>query len=160
LILSGDTLYGTTSSGGSGGRGTIFAINTNGAGFTTLYTFTATPPPYGTNSDGGSPEAGLVLSGDTLYGAATSGGRFGYGIVFSVSFPPRLTITPSGANVVCTWPTNFAGFDYTGYTLQSTTNLASPATWTTNLPPPVVLNGQNTVTNPISGTQQFYRLAQ
>jgi hypothetical protein len=34
-------------------------------------------------------------------------------------------------------------------TLQSTTNLA-----------PVVIAGQNTVTNPISGAQRFYRLKQ
>jgi hypothetical protein len=66
-----------------------------------------------------------------------------------------VTITPSGANVILTWPTNF-----TGFTLQSATNLASPAAWTTNSPTPVVVNGQNTVTNPISGTQQFFRLSQ
>ena len=39
-------------------------------------------------------------------------------------------------------------------------NLVSPALWTTVSPEPVVLNGQNTVTNPVSGTRQFYRLAQ
>jgi hypothetical protein len=50
--------------------------------------------------------------------------------------------------------------DYAGFTLQSTTNLAPPAVWSTNFPPPVVVNGQNTVTNPISAAQQFYRLAQ
>jgi hypothetical protein len=32
--------------------------------------------------------------------------------------------------------------------------------WTTNSPAPVVVNGQNTVTNPISGAQQFFRLSQ
>jgi len=56
------------------------------------------------------------------------------------------------------WPV--AGFDYTSYTLQSTTNLVSPAVWSTNSPAPVVINGQNTVSNPITGAQQFYRLAQ
>jgi hypothetical protein len=35
-----------------------------------------------------------------------------------------------------------------------------PPVWATISPPPVVLNGQNTVTNPISGTQQFFRLSQ
>jgi hypothetical protein len=43
--------------------------------------------------------------------------------------------------------------------LQSTTNVFSPV-WTTNLPAPVTVNGLNTVTNPISGTQQFFRLSQ
>jgi len=47
----------------------------------------------------------------------------------------------------------------TGLTLQSATNLGS-AVWTTNSPAPLVVNGQNTVTNPISGTQQFFRLSQ
>jgi hypothetical protein len=70
-----------------------------------------------------------------------------------------MTIIPSATNLILTWPTNYAGFDYTGYTLQSTTNLGSPV-WTTNSPTPVVVNGQNTVTNPISGTQEFYRLSQ
>jgi hypothetical protein len=68
--------------------------------------------------------------------------------------PPQLAIILSGTNVVLTW-TNTA----TGFTLQYTTNL-SPATWGTNLPTPVVVNGQNTVTNAISGTHRFYRLSE
>ena len=74
--------------------------------------------------------------------------------VGSVS-PPLLTIIHSGTNVILTWPTNVAGF-----TLQSATNLASPAVWTNVSPGPVVVNGRNAVTNPISGTQKFYRLRQ
>ena len=66
--------------------------------------------------------------------------------------PPALAIVLSGTNVVLTWPTNAIG------TLQFTTNLVSSAAWNTNLPPPVVVNGQNAVTNPISGSQQFFRL--
>ena len=120
--------------------------------FTTLHTFTAlSNGDYGTNSDGGLP-LGLFLSGNTLYGTA--------GVVFSLSFRPQLTITRSGAYVIFTWPTNVAGFDYTGYTLQSTTNLVSPAIWITNSPVPVVVDGKNTVTNSISGTNKFYRLIQ
>jgi len=48
----------------------------------------------------------------------------------------------------------------TGLSLQSTTNLVSPGAWTTVSPAPVIVNGQNTVTNPISGMRQFYRLSQ
>ena len=55
---------------------------------------------------------------------------------------------------------NYAGFDYTGFTLQSTTNLVSSAVWAAVSPGPVVIDGQNAVTNLISGTQQFYRLSQ
>ena len=157
LILSGNTLYGTAYGGGSSGYGTVFAVNTDGTGFTNLHTFMALNI---TNSGGAYPYGGLVVSGHALYGTAFRGGRSGAGTVFSLSFAPQLTITPSGANVIFTWPTNVARFAYTGLTLQSTTNLVSAAVWTTVSPGPFVIGGKNTVTNLISGTQQFYRLSQ
>ena len=159
LILSSNTLYGTTTYGGNG-NGTVFAVNTDGTGFTNLHRFTATVGSkggYGINSDGGYPVGGLILSNNTLYGTTHIGGTSGSGTIFSISLPasqPQLTILPSGPNVILTWPTNA-----TGYTLQSTPNLDSPV-WTTNSPPPVIVNAQNTVSNPISGTQQFFRLIQ
>jgi uncharacterized repeat protein (TIGR03803 family) len=158
LILSGNTLYGTAEVGGSGGWGTLFAINTDGAGFTNLHSFAPT-------DDGGAlPVAGLLLSGNTLYGTtkgggvvAPSSGGLRAGTVFSFSLAafssPQLTITPSAASVVLTWPTNA-----TGFALQSTTDLAPPILWNSNSPLPLVVNGQNTVTIPSSGIQQFYRL--
>jgi uncharacterized repeat protein (TIGR03803 family) len=154
LILLRDTLYGTAARGGSGGQGTVFAVNTDGKGFTTLHNFT--PLDEVTNSDGANPYAGLVLSGDTLYGTAVSGGTSGNGTVFAITLPgpPQLTILRFEPNIILTWPTN-----PTGYAVQSTTNLAAPI-WATNLPPPAIVNGQNTVTVPISGGQQFFRLSQ
>jgi hypothetical protein len=144
----------------------VFTVNTNGTGFKSLYAFKAAIlsyvsilGPIYTNSDGANPQVGLILSGDNLYGTTTIGGSLGTGTAFSLSLrsnsPPQLTLIPSGANTILTWPT-----DATGFTLQSTTNLGSSAVWTTNAPAPVVVNGQNTVTNPISGTQQFFRLSQ
>ena len=53
--------------------------------FTTLYSFTAYPSGYSTNSDGANPEAGLILSGNTLYGTAEGGGSSGNGTVFRVN---------------------------------------------------------------------------
>jgi uncharacterized repeat protein (TIGR03803 family) len=150
LILSGNTLYGAASAGGSSGKGTVFAVNTDGTGFTTLHSFTG-------GRDGATPYSGLVLSGNTLYGEAYYGGSYANGTVFSLSFTPQLSIIPSGPNLILSWPTNYAGFDYTGYILQSTTNLGPLAVWATNSAVPVVVNGQYAVTNPISGTQQFYR---
>jgi uncharacterized repeat protein (TIGR03803 family) len=153
LILSGNILYGAAAAGGSSGYGTVFAINTNGSNFMTLHSFIG--------SDGSVLEAGLILSGNILYGAAGFGGSANNGTIFSLSLPlPQLTITPSGTNVILTWPTNGPGIDYSGFTLQSTTNLVSPAGWSTVVPVQGVVNGLNTVTNPISGTQQFYRLIQ
>jgi hypothetical protein len=96
-----------------------------------------------------------------LYGTTPSGGPHASGTVFSITLPaPQLNITTSGTNIILTWPTNYAGFSDAGYTLLSTTNLASPAVWATNSPAPVVANGQFTVTNPITGTQQFFQLSQ
>ena len=60
--------------------------------------------------------------------------------------------------MVLTWPAADTGFTTTGYTLESTTNLISPVTWQTNSTAPIVIGGQNTVTNPISGSQMFFRL--
>jgi uncharacterized repeat protein (TIGR03803 family) len=156
LMLSGNTLYGTATDGGGSGSGTVFAVNTDGTGFTVLHSFTAVTSA-GANSDGGAPQAGLILSGNTLYGTAFEGGSSGYGTVFSLSLPsvnaPLVTIISSGENVILTWPPD------AGFTLQSTANLVPSAVWAAVSPGPVVVNGQNTVTNVISGTQMFYRLS-
>jgi uncharacterized repeat protein (TIGR03803 family) len=89
LILSGNTLYGTTRDGGSSGNGAVFAINTDGTDFTNLHSFTAANydgnTGSSTNSDGVSSTASLILSGNTLYGTASSGGNSGYGTVFAVN---------------------------------------------------------------------------
>lgn len=151
LILSGNTLYGTAYDGGIWGYGTVFAIITDGTGFTSLHSFTM-------GSDGGGPIGGLVLTNDTLYGTTELGGSSGKGTVFSISLPPpQLTITPSGADVVVTWPANV-----TGFYLQVTVNLGDAAGWAaTALPqPPTIVNGQYVVTIPdtIVG-QHFYRLS-
>jgi hypothetical protein len=71
-----------------------------------------------------------------------------------VASRPQLAIVRSGGNVILTWPTNSSGF-----VLQSNANL-STATWGTVLPVPLVVNGQNTVTNSISGARRSYRLVQ
>lgn len=84
LVLSGNTLYGTTSAGGAGGNGTVFCVNTNGNNFTTLYSFTAMDPVTGTNTDGAIPYGGLVLSNRTLYGTTMVGGFGGSGTLFSI----------------------------------------------------------------------------
>jgi uncharacterized repeat protein (TIGR03803 family) len=157
LVLSGNTLCGTANVGGSSGHGTVFKVNIDGTGFTTLHSFSAAPGQYLTNSDGAFPLGGLVLSGNTLYGTATQGGSADNGTVFSISLVPvsLLTIALSQTNVLLTWPTNATGFN-----LQSTTNLALPAAWTNVSAGPVVVNGMNMVTNPMSGQGQFYRLSQ
>jgi uncharacterized repeat protein (TIGR03803 family) len=153
LVRGSDgNFYGTTQSGGTnGGGGTIFKITAKGV-LTTLYSFTG-------GTDGSSPQAAMVQGNDgDFYGTTVNGGQSGAGTVFRLTVvlgPPQLTIVPSAANVTLKWPINPVGF-----ILQSTTNLASPVVWATNFAAPVVINGQNTVTNPISGSQMFFRLAQ
>jgi uncharacterized repeat protein (TIGR03803 family) len=85
LVLSNNTLYGTTFAGGQGGRGTIFSLQTDGLGFAVLHHFSATDPVTGTNTDGASPCAGLILSGTELLGTASSGGNGAAGTVFSLN---------------------------------------------------------------------------
>jgi hypothetical protein len=60
----------------------------------------------------------------------------------------------AASSLIIAWPTNSPAL-----TLQSTTNLIPPTLWATVSPAPVVVNGQYTVTNIISGAQQFFRLA-
>jgi len=79
LVLSGQTLYGITEDGGSGGGGTVFKINSDGSGFTTLHAFAGGP------QDGDYPVGGLVIQGEVLYGVTVSGGRYGLGTVFRLN---------------------------------------------------------------------------
>ena len=159
LVLVGNTLYGTTYAGGVSSNGTVFAIETDGTGFTNLYNFSgfSVTPPH-TNTDGAHPQAALLFSGNTLYGTTTFGGNASSGTIFSLSLgpaAPRLKVTSSDTNMILTWPTNASGF-----TLQSITNLDGSDSWLPVSPDPVVNNGQYTVTNAISGQQRFYRLKQ
>jgi uncharacterized repeat protein (TIGR03803 family) len=85
LVLFSNTLYGTTFAGGSGGRGTIFSIQTNGAAFTVLHHFSATDPVTATNIDGASPVAALILSSNAIYGTTSAGGAGAAGTVFSLN---------------------------------------------------------------------------
>jgi uncharacterized repeat protein (TIGR03803 family) len=163
LVLSGNTLYGAVAAGGAlGDSGTLFALDTKGNGFRTLVTFSpASSSPPQANREGANPFGLLALADNTLYGTALHGGSDGYGTVFKLSLPaPQLMLTLSATNVALSWSTQNAGFDYTGYKLESTTSLVPPVAWSTDSPAPVMLNGQNTVTNPLSSPQKFYRLSQ
>jgi len=152
LTLSSNTLYGTTELGGALGGGTVFALNTDGTGFTNVYSFAAAT----TNGSGSGPNS-LVLAGNTLYGTTVKGGTSGNGTVFSLALvsAPRLALSFSGANVILTWPTNA-----TGFVLEATTNLGAATVWSTNPASPSVVNGQNAVTNQVSLAQRFFRLSQ
>ena len=68
--------------------------------------------------------------------------------------PPLLNYTTDGANLILSWSTNL-----TGFTLRASPILSgSISSWTTVSWPVCVVNGQYTVTNPISSGSQFFRL--
>jgi len=126
LVLSGNTLYGTANEGGSTDNGTVFVVNTDGRLFTKLHSFTGLSGSYPyINNDGANPAAGLVLSGNTLYGTAQGGGSDGGGTVFSFfGLPVQFTANPAsglvpltvqftspsvdvGGNAITNWNWNF-----------------------------------------------------
>jgi len=148
LILSGNTLYGTANGGGSSGRGTVFAVKTDGTGFTNLHSFTTTSGFSSTNSDGAYPQAGLILSGNTLYGIARLGGSSGEGTIFSLSLPlpppPTLGFAQSGNEFILSWPTNAA------FSLQSAPFVTGAYT---NLP-----GATSPYTNSMTEPQRYFRL--
>jgi uncharacterized repeat protein (TIGR03803 family) len=90
-------LYGTTSSGGAFGGGTVYELSPSGSGWTqkTLHSFQRQP-------DGASPYAGLIFDqSGNLYGATQYGGSGGGGTAFE--------LTPSGGSWTYTVLYNFIG---------------------------------------------------
>ena len=77
LVLVDSTLYGTTTGGGIDDGGTIYKINLDNTGYTTLHNFTT--------SEGVCPIGGLTLIGSTLYGTTCSGGNDNNGTIFQCS---------------------------------------------------------------------------
>jgi uncharacterized repeat protein (TIGR03803 family) len=90
LVAGTDNVfYGTTSQGGTNGRGTVFRIAFDGTGFQVLYHFSATTADTTTgqleNADGATPLGGLVDGGDGFfYGATAQGGTDGNGVIFAI----------------------------------------------------------------------------
>ncbi|HZL12710.1 MAG TPA: hypothetical protein VFC85_01075 [Verrucomicrobiae bacterium] len=76
-------------------------------------------------------------------------------LAFSISLPPSLQAQMSSGNLMLQWPMSAQNFN-----LQTTTNLTDPNSWLTLTNVPAIVNLQNTITNPIVGSQGFYRLIQ
>jgi uncharacterized repeat protein (TIGR03803 family) len=120
LVLSGNMLYGTASEGGANGYGTLFALKTDGTGFTNLHNFS--PPPFNINADGFSPVAGLILSGTTLYGTAAGGGASGAGTVFKIKTDGTGFMTLHSFVAATDGVNPHAGLTLGGNTLYGTTS--------------------------------------
>ncbi len=79
LLDAKGRIYGTASTGGTNGSGTVFRISADHASFTVLHSF-------GGGTDGSAPAAGLVNDpAGALYGTTATGGAFGKGTVFLVT---------------------------------------------------------------------------
>jgi len=116
LFLSGNILYGTALYGGSGGWGTLYAINTDGSGFAARYHFTG-------GSDGANPSGGVIFSNNRLYGTASGGGIFGAGTVFAVnangtSFTNLHSFTQPANNSFGSFTNNDGAYPQTGLILS------------------------------------------
>ena len=136
LAMSGNTLYGTASTSGSGGQGTVWQLNTDGSGFKVLHSFKFT--------DGGNPE-NLVLNNGTLYGVTFWGFygiSVGVGGVFAITVQPTLNIAALPNRVVLTWNDPM-------FLLCTSTNISGTYTY--------IPLAHSPYTNTVSG-QRYFRL--
>jgi hypothetical protein len=153
---------------GSGDTITPLDVNATAAGMrldltllsTNTYSFTMTP--LGDSSlaytNSGTLTTNLPINwiNFRLYNTASSGMEDtanNYEVSsFTISGLP-LNIHQAGPNVILSWPGLF-----TNFALVSSTNLGANASWNPVQPDPVLVDGQNVVTNPIAGARTFYRL--
>ena len=147
LTLGNGTLYGMTSVGGAANHGVVFQMNTDGTGYTNLYSFAGYP------SDGASPYGSLTLSGSTLYGMTEYGGTNNDGAVFALSIiPPEppisLTIIYINNQAIVSWPSSVSG-----WTLQTNADLTK-----TNWGHYAGTIVNNTATNSPARGNLFFRL--
>ncbi len=92
LTLYKGILYGTTTLGGVGNLGTVFAITKTG-GYTLLYTF------KGGSTDGQGPNAGVAFDrSGNLFGTTYLGGLSNAGVVFEISAGVETAIHHFGRN--------------------------------------------------------------
>ncbi|MGA2247474.1 MAG: choice-of-anchor tandem repeat GloVer-containing protein [Verrucomicrobiota bacterium] len=158
LTIAGNTLYGTTSDGGTNGAGTLFSMAADGSGFTVLHTMARIKA--GIWADGEFPGR-LVEAGNVIYGTAFRGGPSqGNGTIFSLSLPavqapPFLVLAhlPGSATLTLFWP-NTA----TGFVLESNPNLDNPAGWQSFQGTIFDTNGQLAAQIEIAAGTSFFRL--
>jgi hypothetical protein len=132
-------------------------VNTDGTGFTNLHSFTGRfTGNQTTNSNAGyDVDAGLVLSGNVLFGTTQAAGGVYTGTVYALSLPivPALGASTVGNQIVFSWPTNAMG-----YALQSADSLTGG--WS-NVTSGTTIIGTNYVFTPaMNSSSAFFRLAQ
>ncbi len=157
LVLGGNTLYGTTFAGGDFNGGTVYAINTDGGGFTVLHAFN------GPAGEGKLPEAALILHGNTLYGT-TLGGTSGLtGTVFAIntdgsSFTPLYKFSPQNNSTNFDGSQPYSSVIMAGNVLYGTTMVGGLNDWGTIYSVAILpsisnvsVTGTNLVLNAVNG---------
>lgn len=105
-ILSGSTLYGTamyggTPTNGSGGKGVLYSINTDGTGYQVLHEFIGSNygdiPPI---QDGKNPISSPTLVGGYLYGTTQQGCTDNYNQVTSPGIVYRISTNGTGYTIL------------------------------------------------------------
>ncbi len=133
LTASGNLLYGTTSAGGVGGAGTVFALDVSDSVLRTLHSFSA-PDSNGLNARGAFPVAEVLRLGDTLYGTTVAGGPGGTGVVFAIPLPITIEIAArAGAGSSPDLVVTGRGGPFSTYAVQATSDLGVPGSWQTVL---------------------------
>jgi uncharacterized repeat protein (TIGR03803 family) len=70
VTLVGQTIYGTTTTGGTAGYGTVYSVTTSGKQYAVLHDFGG----FGQGHDGATPQGELSYSNGTLFGVTNKGG--------------------------------------------------------------------------------------
>ena len=148
LLLSGNTFFGMTRTGGTASAGNIFSFDISTSTYTNLYSFTG-------GINGATPYSSLTLSGDLLYGMTEQGGANNFGNIFS--FSPACTLSASAAatsNVLCNGASNgIATATVTGGTVTYTYSWSNgSSTVSTSNPTGAVLSAGSYTVNVTDNT--------
>jgi uncharacterized repeat protein (TIGR03803 family) len=85
LVAYKDKFYGTTSAGGTYGKGTIFEYDPVKASVRTLFSFNGGGNGLGGDLDGATPSGVLLAYNDSLYGMTKYGGVNNNGVIFVIN---------------------------------------------------------------------------
>ena len=148
LLLSGNTFFGMTRTGGTASTGNIFSFDISTSTYTNLYSFTG-------GINGATPYSSLTLSGDLLYGMTEQGGANNFGNIFS--FSPACTLSASAtatSNVLCNGASNgIATATVTGGTVTYTYSWSNgSSTVSTSNPTGAVLSAGSYTVNVTDNT--------
>jgi len=126
--------------------GTRYAAIAAGGSHTLALASNGSVVAWGSNTgDGGSLPGcnqSTVPAGLSNVVAIAASGLYSMAVVALPVPSPTIQATLSGSDLTLSWPASAQTF-----TLQATTNLADPASWTTLTNVPVIVNEQNTVTD-------------